>query len=96
VRTNVILIGWLFSWNDDMTGCIIRNIQINDVKGSMPGKVVQKTAAKVLRSGLENMIKAIDAYVKGDLREMEPMKVKLDMLEDSEQQEEDEAAAVFF
>lgn len=62
----------------------------------MPGKVVQKTAAKVLRSGLENMIKAIDAYVKGDLREMEPMKVKLDMLEDSEQQEEDEAAAVFF
>ena len=52
----------------------------------------------MLRSGLENMIKAIEAYANGTLKELEPMQPKpeLQVDEELENEEEDEAAAVYF
>ena len=61
-RTHATMVGYEFGWDEQGTGTSIRYIYINDLKGSLPGLLVQMMANKMMKKGFADMENAMKMY----------------------------------
>ena len=66
-RTQATMIGYLFAPEPSINGTKITWIYINDLKGSLPGMMVQMLANKMQKKGFADMTKAMIRYQNGEL-----------------------------
>ena len=66
-RTHAAMIGYLFAPEESINGTKITWIYINDLKGSLPGMLVQMLANKMQRKGFADMTTAMHRYMSGNL-----------------------------
>ena len=67
VRTHAEMIGYLFEPEPSINGTKMHWININDLKGSLPGMLVQMLANKMQRKGFADMTKAMILLKNDDL-----------------------------
>ena len=67
MRVHATLIGYLFEPMENDYGTKITWIYINDLKGNLPGVLVQSLANKMQRNSLENMTNAMLQLERGTL-----------------------------
>ena len=67
VRTHAEMIGYLFQPEPSINGCKMQYIFINDLKGKLPGMLVQMLANKMQKKGFVDMGKAMLKFKNGDL-----------------------------
>ena len=61
------MIGYLFEPDAEVNGCKVTWIYINDLKGSLPGMLVQMLATKMQKKGFHDMTIAMKKYKNGEL-----------------------------
>ena len=61
------MIGYLFAPEPSINGTKITWVYINDLKGSLPGMMVQMLANKMQKKGFADMTKAMIRYQNGEL-----------------------------
>ena len=58
-RTEATMIGYLFSSDPSINGTKMEYVYINDLKGMLPGMVVQIMANKMMKKGFDDLGTAI-------------------------------------
>lgn len=66
-RTHATIIGYIWSPEPSINGTKMIWVYINDLKGSLPGMVVQMLANKMQRKGVADMQKAMIKYMNNEL-----------------------------
>ena len=66
-RTEAKMIGYLFSPEPSINGTKMDYIYINDLKGMLPGMVVQMMANNMMKKGFIDMGGAMKKFMAGDL-----------------------------
>ena len=61
------MIGYLFQPDESIDGTKITWIYINDLKGSLPGMMVQMLANKMQKKGFNDMTVAMNKFKAGEL-----------------------------
>ena len=61
------MIGYLFEPDESIEGTKMTWIYINDLKGSLPGMMVQMLATKMQKKGFNDMKVAMQRYKNGEL-----------------------------
>ena len=66
-RTNATMIGYIWSPEPKINGTRMIWVYINDLKGSLPGMLVQMLANKMQRKGFADMQRAMKKYMNNEL-----------------------------